>query len=169
MLSGYKILSRTIFTLLALPRQYGQSKIVARAGKYLLTFYIVNPSPQPQTRSTNTLAAVIASIRSILVHSGQTPTFIYSPSPPLSTRRQETLLHKIFAFGAIVLTFGAIKLLMTQIEGLQNWQLDMGFTRARVKSLSVLKEYQLKPKTKTNGQVQDMSGTFPTKKLLFLS
>ena len=47
----------------------------------------------------------------------------------------ETLLHKIFAFGAIIFTFGAIKLLMTQIVGLQ---LDMGLTR--VKSLSVLEE-----------------------------
>ena len=47
----------------------------------------------------------------------------------------ETLLHKIFAFGSILFTFAAIKLLMTQIEGLQ---LDMGLTR--VKSLSVLEE-----------------------------
>ena len=47
----------------------------------------------------------------------------------------ETLLHKIFAFGSIHFTFAAIKLLMTQIEGLQ---LDMGLTR--VKSLSVLEE-----------------------------
>ena len=47
----------------------------------------------------------------------------------------ETLLHKIFAFGAIIFTFGAIKLLMTQIVGLQ---LDMGLTR--VMSLNVLEE-----------------------------
>ena len=47
----------------------------------------------------------------------------------------ETLLHKIFAFGLILFTFAAIKLLMTQIVGLQ---LDMGLTR--VKSLSVLEE-----------------------------
>ena len=47
----------------------------------------------------------------------------------------ETLLHKILAFGSILFTFAAIKLLMTQIVGLQ---LDMGLTR--VKSLSVLEE-----------------------------
>ena len=47
----------------------------------------------------------------------------------------KTLLHKIFAFGSTLFTFAAIKLLMTQIEGLQ---LDMGLTR--VKSLSVLEE-----------------------------
>ena len=47
----------------------------------------------------------------------------------------ETLLHKIFAFGSILFTFAAIKLLMTHIVGLQ---LDMGLTR--VKSLSVLEE-----------------------------
>ena len=47
----------------------------------------------------------------------------------------ETLLHKIFAFGAIIFTFGAIELLMTQIQGLE---LDMRLTR--VKSLSVLEE-----------------------------
>ena len=47
----------------------------------------------------------------------------------------ETLLHKIFAFGAIILTFGAIELLMTQIQGLK---LDIRLTR--VKSLSVLEE-----------------------------
>ena len=47
----------------------------------------------------------------------------------------ETFLHKIFAFGSTHLTFADIKLLMTQIEGLQ---LDMGLTR--VKSLSVLEE-----------------------------
>ena len=47
----------------------------------------------------------------------------------------ETLLHKVFAFCLILFTFAAIKLLMTQIEGLQ---LDMGLTR--VESLSVLEE-----------------------------
>ena len=47
----------------------------------------------------------------------------------------ETLLHKIFAFGSIHFTFAAIKLLMTQIAGLQ---LDMGLTR--VMSLNVLEE-----------------------------
>ena len=47
----------------------------------------------------------------------------------------ETLLHKIFAFGAIIFTFGAIELLMTQIQGLG---LDIRLTR--VKSLSVLEE-----------------------------
>ena len=46
-----------------------------------------------------------------------------------------TLLHTLLAFGSILFTFAAIKLLMTQIEGLQ---LDMGLTR--VKSLSVLEE-----------------------------
>jgi len=47
----------------------------------------------------------------------------------------ETLLHKIFAFGAIIFTFGAIELLVTQIQGLE---LDIRLTR--VKSLSVLEE-----------------------------
>ena len=47
----------------------------------------------------------------------------------------ETLLHKIFAFGAIIFTFGAIELLMTQIQGLE---LDIRLTR--VKSLNVLEE-----------------------------
>ena len=47
----------------------------------------------------------------------------------------ETLLRKIFAFGSIHFTFAAIKLLMTQIAGLQ---LDMGLTR--VMSLNVLEE-----------------------------
>ena len=45
----------------------------------------------------------------------------------------ETLLQKIFAFGSILFTFAAIKLLMTQIAGLQ---LDMGLTRV----MSVLEE-----------------------------
>ena len=40
----------------------------------------------------------------------------------------ETLLHKIFAFGSILFTFAAIKLLMTQIEGLQ---LNVGLTSVR--------------------------------------
>ena len=55
-------LSRTILTKLAMRRRYGQSKIVARAGKCLSTFYIVKLSPQ--TRSSTTMAAVIASLRS---------------------------------------------------------------------------------------------------------
>jgi len=55
-------LSRTTLTKLAMRRRYGQSKIVARAGKCLSTFYIVKLSPQ--TRSSATMAAVIASLRS---------------------------------------------------------------------------------------------------------
>ena len=43
-------------------RRYSQSKLVARAGKSTSTFYIVKLSPQ--TRSSTTMAAVIASLRS---------------------------------------------------------------------------------------------------------
>ena len=55
-------LSRTILTKLAMQRRCVQSKIVARAGKSTSTFYIVKLSPQ--TRSSATMAAVIASLRS---------------------------------------------------------------------------------------------------------
>ena len=70
-------LSRTILTKLAMRRRYGQSKIVARAGKCLSTFYIVKLSPQ--TRSSATMAAVIASLRSQYRSNLDKPQQPYSP------------------------------------------------------------------------------------------